>query len=72
MHFAPQLHALLRRVHGATQHIGKVYLSQASDFEDEEVRLAALKRRLERAVEVEDFEAAARLRDQIHEMSGVE
>ncbi len=72
VHFAPQLHALLRRVHGATQHIGKVYLSQASDLEDEDVRLATLKRRLDRAVEVEDFETAARLRDQIHEMSGIE
>lgn len=72
VHFAPQLTGLLRRIHGATQHVGKVYLSQATDLDDVDVRLATLKRRLERAVEVEDFEAAARLRDQIHDLEVVE
>ena len=72
VHFAQQLRGLLRRVHGATQHMGKVYLSQTTDMEDSEARLATLQRRLERAVEIEDFEAAAQLRDQIHELSPVE
>lgn len=71
-HFASQLRGLLRRVHGATQHMGKVYLAQATDIDDSEARLATLKRRLERAVEIEDFEAAALLRDQINELSMVE
>lgn len=67
-HFSPQLRGLLRRVHGAIQHVGKVYVSQEVDGDDLDVRLATLKRRLERAVEIEDFETAARLRDQIQEM----
>lgn len=71
-HFAPQLKGLLRRIHGATQHMGKVYLSQISDLDDVSVRLATLKRRLDRAVEIEDFEAAAELRDQIHDLEVVE
>lgn len=71
-HFEAQLRGLLRRVHGASQHMGKVYVSAVSEVEDRETRLATLQRRLERAVEIEDFEAAARLRDQIHELSGVE
>ncbi len=71
-HFAPQLRGLLRRVHGASQHIGKVYLSAASDLDDRDLRLATLRRRLERAVEIEDFEAAASLRDEILELSAVE
>lgn len=67
-HFAPQLRGLLRRVHGSTQHIGKVYVSGEPDDDDVTVRLATLKRRLERAVEIEDFEAAARLRDEIQDL----
>ena len=68
--FAEQLRALLRRVHGASQHMGKVYVSSAVDHDDDETRLATLRRRLERAVEIEDFESAADLRDQIHTLSG--
>lgn len=68
-HFAEQLRALLRRVHGASQHMGKVYVSKAVAADDTEARLATLKRRLERAVEIEDFESAAEIRDQIHALS---
>ncbi|MDX1578837.1 MAG: UvrB/UvrC motif-containing protein [Gemmatimonadota bacterium] len=67
--FAEPLRALLRRVHGASQHMGKVYVSAAADIDEAETRLATLKRRLERAVEIEDFESAAELRDQIHALS---
>lgn len=71
-HFAPQLRSLLRRIHGAVQHVGKVYLSQdAGDYEPD-VRRATLRRRLERAIEIEDFETAASLRDQIQEMEVTE
>ncbi len=71
-HFAPQLRGLLRRVHGSTQHVGRMYVSQADDRDTAEDRLTTLRRRLERAVEIEDFEAAARLRDQIHDLEMVE
>ena len=67
--FADQLRALLRRVHGASQHMGKVYVSAAIEADESEARLATLKRRLERAVEIEDFESAADLRDQIHALT---
>jgi protein arginine kinase activator len=68
--FAGQLRALLRRVHGASQHMGKVYVSSAVDIDDAEAKITTLRRRLERAVEIEDFESAAELRDQIHALSG--
>ncbi|WP_419161986.1 UvrB/UvrC motif-containing protein [Candidatus Palauibacter sp.] len=64
--FDRQLRALLRRVHGAWQHMGKVYVSTALDTDPAHVRLSTLRRRLERAVEIEDFESAADLRDEIH------
>ena len=67
-HFESQLKGLLRRVHGAVEHVGKVYVSPDEGADDVEVRLSTLKRRLERAVEIEDFETAARLRDEIHEL----
>jgi len=63
--FEDQLQGLLRRVHGATTHIGKVYLPPDPTASEREKRLQALRRRLERAVELEDFERAAELRDEI-------
>lgn len=67
-HFETQLRALFRRVHGAVQHAGKVYVSPDEGTDDVESRLATLRRRLDRAVEIEDFETAARLRDEIRKL----
>lgn len=67
-HFEKQLRPLLRRIHGSTQHVGKLYLGDAADLEDRRGHLTQLRRQLKRAVEVEDFETAADLRDRIHEL----
>lgn len=69
-YFESQLRELLRRVHGSSHHLGKVYVTAAVEMDDTETRVATLKRRLERAVEVEDFESAAAIRDQIHMLTG--
>lgn len=66
--YESQLRAILRRIHGSTQHLGKVYVPPASQFADRAQRLAGLRRKLQRAVEAEDFERAALLRDQIREI----
>jgi len=66
--YAPHLQKLLRRVHGGTQHVGKVYLPPDPTSSDLERRLDALKRKLNRAVESEDFERAAELRDEIRSL----
>lgn len=63
--FEGHLRGLLRRIHGGTQHVGKVYLPPDPEQSDREKRLEGLRRRLERAVESEDFERAAQLRDEI-------
>ena len=63
--FEKGLRRLLVRIHGASQHVGKVYLPPNPTATDLEKRLDALRRRLNRAVESEDFERAAVLRDQI-------
>lgn len=66
--FEGQLRAILRRIHGSTQHLGKVYVPPASESADRTQRLSVLRRKLQRAVEAEDFERAAVLRDQIKEI----
>lgn len=63
--FEGHLRGLLRRIHGGTQHTGKVYLPPDPSQNEREKRLDGLRRRLERAVDAEDFERAAHLRDQI-------
>lgn len=63
--FEVHLRGLLRRIHGATQHIGKVYLPPDPSQSEREKRLEGLRRKLSRAVESEDFERAAEIRDQI-------
>lgn len=63
--FDAHLRGLLRRLHGGTQHLGKVYLPPDPTEADRQRRLSGLRRKLDRAVEGEDFERAAELRDQI-------
>lgn len=63
--FEGHLRKLLRRIHGGTQHVGKVYLPPDPTASEMEKRLEGLRRKLERAVEAEDFERAAELRDKI-------
>jgi protein arginine kinase activator len=66
--FSSQLQRLLRRVHGGTQHVGKIYLPPDPSASDLERRLDGLRRKLNRAVEAEDFERAAELRDEIRSL----
>jgi protein arginine kinase activator len=66
--FEVHLRGLLRRIHGGSQHVGKVYLSPDSTISDREQRVDALRRKLMRAVELEDFERAAEIRDEIRNM----
>lgn len=66
--FEGSLRGLLRKLHGGTQHTGKVYLPPDPTEADRAARVAALRRSLQRAVDAEDFERAASLRDQIRRM----
>jgi protein arginine kinase activator len=69
--FEPQLRDLLRRLHGSTQHVGERYAAPAAEGAAgaagaaPDTRVSVLKERLRRAVEAEDFELAAQLRDQL-------
>jgi len=66
--FAEGLEGLLKTMHKGTRHVGKVpeALRQNRDLSD---RLKTLQKRLTKAVEGEDFEQAAKLRDEIKQTS---
>lgn len=63
--FAEQIPSLLRRIHGGERHVGKVYLPPDPSASETGKRVEGLRRRLERAIQTEDFERAADLRDEI-------
>ena len=67
--FRKNLSTLLRRIHGSTNHVGKVPLSLVGTPTTKgRSELQDLKRRLQRAVEAEDFEEAAKIRDRLREL----
>jgi protein arginine kinase activator len=65
--FDAHLRDLLRRLHGSSQHVGEPYETPgaAGDDSDPRSRLLELKAQLRRAVDGENFELAAELRDRI-------
>lgn len=68
--FEQELTPLLERAHeGATHHIGKVPGRRGGDAPvHNRVNIAKLRKELASAIEIEDYEQAARLRDQIREV----
>jgi protein arginine kinase activator len=66
--FAEGLDGLLKSMHKGTRHVGKVpeALRQSRDLSD---RLKSLQKKLNKAVEDENFEQAALLRDEIKQMT---
>ena len=67
--FSDQLDGLLKTMHKGTQHTGKVPGSMKSRDQAEKVRQLQLQ--LDQAVLKEDFEQAARLRDEIRRLKGL-
>ncbi|HTS87861.1 MAG TPA: UvrB/UvrC motif-containing protein [Gemmatimonadales bacterium] len=69
--FAPALRDLLRRLHGSSRHLGERYaVPGAPAAHAPEANVAQLRKRLRLAVETEDFELAAELRDQLRILGG--
>lgn len=65
--FKNQLGPLLRKIHGSDTHAGKVPSGKEA-VQDKVMLLEDLKTALDRAIKQEEFEEAARLRDQIKAM----
>jgi protein arginine kinase activator len=69
--FEVQLKQILRRVHGATRHRGKGP-AQSEESVQHRRSLERLREELSRAIEREEFEAAAALRDEIRTLEAAE
>ena len=63
--FESSLRDLLRRVHGSARHTGQRYEPPRPDALQRAVTLGELRDRLRRAIEGEQFELAADIRDRI-------
>lgn len=65
--FAQRLDPLFRRVHGHTTHIGKVPTRSGGKIKVKK-EIQQLKHELQQTIEQEEFEKAAKLRDQIRQL----
>ncbi|HLA91851.1 MAG TPA: UvrB/UvrC motif-containing protein [Gemmatimonadaceae bacterium] len=63
--FEQSLRDLLRRVHGSAKHVGRRYDVPDPESLERGATLSELRTRLQQAIQGEEFEAAAALRDQI-------
>ncbi|OGW75852.1 MAG: hypothetical protein A2Z72_04300 [Omnitrophica bacterium RBG_13_46_9] len=66
--FKDQLSPLLRKIHGSENHVGKTP-ARKELVHDKATLLDDLRARLEKAIQSEEFEEAARLRDQVRAVS---
>ena len=63
--FKRSLGSLLKRIHGSPIHLGKSPMRLIKTAKVAKTEIADLKRKLEQTIQNEEFEEAARLRDQI-------
>ncbi|MBF0478250.1 MAG: UvrB/UvrC motif-containing protein [Candidatus Omnitrophica bacterium] len=66
--FRQEMDSLLKKIHGSSRHLGKKPIRVPAEKVDQFAVLEELKDRLKRAVSVEDFEAAASIRDEIKKL----
>lgn len=66
--FKVHLSALLRKIHGSNQHFGKVPAKIPTADREKMGDLQELKHQLQQAIQMEDFEKAAELRDKIRDL----
>ena len=67
--FKEQLAPLLRKIHGSDSHMGKM-VEKKEVVRNKQALISDLKARLEKMIKLEEFEEAARLRDQIKALEG--
>ncbi len=66
-YFEPQLEPIFRRIHGNSQHSGKVPVRSGAEIKLKK-EINSLKLELQHRIENEEFEEAAKLRDSIKEL----
>lgn len=65
--FRKYLSSLLKKIHGSNQHLGKTPTKMPQSVRTDS-ELQELKNKLQRVIQTEEFEEAARLRDKIREL----
>jgi protein arginine kinase activator len=65
--FSDELEPLIMNIHGATEHVGKSPRHGVRDT-DHQTRLIQLRRKMKEAVELEDYEKASSIRDEIRKL----
>ncbi|MFW5984635.1 MAG: UvrB/UvrC motif-containing protein [Halanaerobiaceae bacterium] len=65
--FADRLDPLVKRIHGSNKHQGKVPRRKGGDLRVKN-KIESLREEMEKVIAEENFERAAELRDQIHEL----
>ncbi len=65
--FRESLEPLLKKIHGSVQHLGKAPMRGGEAFKKKK-QIQELQLKLQRAIQAEEFEEAARTRDKIREL----
>lgn len=65
--FSERLDPMFKRIHGSTNHVGKIPRRTGGQIQDKR-EIDLLKKQLQKRIEEEDFENAAKLRDRIREL----
>ena len=66
--FEQEMSALLRKIHGSNEHMGIAQEDTIGPLGEDEAQLLTLRRQLRQAVEREEYERAAELRDAITQL----
>ena len=66
--FHDHLETLLKKIHGSNHHLGKTPLKIPQSEKEKIERLQELKTQLQKAIQIEDFELAAELRDAVRDI----
>jgi protein arginine kinase activator len=68
--FKVPLSTLLKKIHGANKHLGKVPVKMSVQVQKAVDDIGLLQEKMQNAIESENFEEAAKLRDKIKEVEG--
>ena len=66
--FQTELEPLIKRIHGSTKHVGSIMPAKHAKETQTSSKIEKLKMKMEKAVQQEAFEQAAKIRDQIREL----
>ena len=67
--FRSELIPIIRKIHGNAVHTGKIPQTASEDIKKKHL-IDTLKQKLDQAIQAENFEVAAKIRDELHQLQG--